>query len=228
MTIVFTETWTGTDGSAWPAQWTSSSAANTIQSGQGRMVCPTFGSSTVAFATLSPTQADCELLTSFIPDSTTLTVTTTLSVALRVDGAGTLTAKNPPTTGVSIYLLSDGTSSVQRTVSGTTTFTTSGTAGSAWVAGTVYKTRIHVVGTHVQMRWWDASGAEPGTWVLDSTNAAFPVTAGHLRMSFTGSGSSTHNIFVDDLTLDDLAAAAANPRPIGRVQQQALVRASNF
>lgn len=228
MTIVFTETWTGTNGAAWPAQWTASSATNTIQSNQGRMICPTFGSSVSAYAPLSPTLADCEALLSFIPDASTLTVTTTLSVALRADGAGTASAKNPPTTGVSLYLVSDGTSSSQRTVSGTTTFTNSGTAGSAWTAGTVYNARIHIVGTHIQMRWWDSSGSEPGTWALDSTNAAYPTSAGSLRLSFTGSGSSTHNIFVDDLTIDDLSSAASNPPPIRTINRVPLVRAANF
>src|SRR4051812_26124797 len=50
MTAPITETWTGTNGAAWPDQWSTASAGTaTIQSNQGRIVTPTgaFGATSI-------------------------------------------------------------------------------------------------------------------------------------------------------------------------------------
>lgn len=227
MTIVFTETWTGTTGAAWPAAW-STESRNTIQSNQGQMSAPAFAT-TSAYAALSPTLADSETLLTFIPDSSAISQAVSLTLSLRADGAGTVSSGFPPTTGISVNIVSNtGGSSLQRTVSGTTTFTASGTTQSVWVAATVYKLRFRVVGTHCQYRWWDSSGAEPGTWTLDTTNASVPTSAGSLRLGWAGTGSSARFIALDDLTVDDLVVATSNPPPVRTVNRVPLIRSANF
>lgn len=205
MTIVFTETWTGTTGAAWPSAW-STESRNTIQSNRGQMSAPAFGN-TSAYAALSPTLGDSEVVFSFTPDSSVIGQSVSLVVASRADSAGTVSNAYPPNTGISVVLTPAGASTLQRTVSGTTTFTGSGTTGSAWVAGTTYKLRYRVVGTHCQMRWWDSGGSEPSTWTLDITDASVPTTAGSLRLGLAGIGSVARLVNLDDLTVDNLVSA---------------------
>lgn len=60
----------------------------------------------------------------------------------------------------------------------------------AWVMGSVYWARFRTVGTAIQAKVWKDGDAEPGSWMLNSTDSSFAGGSG----TYNGVGTYTANI----------------------------------
>ena len=202
--VLFSETWPGGDGSAWPAAWTASTSNGTVdtQSGAGRIAISDVAS---AYGRVQLTglanQSDTELLTSYRwSDNTAVSY---LSVFLR--GSGGWQNGYRPRNGYGVELQSNsGTVVLQKNVNGTasTLATVTGaqqlTTGKQWL-------RLRVSGSTIQFKIWADGTTEPTTWTATSTDTS--VTApGQLFLSLNR-GST--NVGSKSVSFDDLTIRAA-------------------
>ncbi|MFC3689286.1 PKD domain-containing protein [Aquipuribacter hungaricus] len=196
---LWSETWPGTDGTAWPGGWTSSATGGslTTQSAAGQLaVTDTSG----AFARTQLTGAspvpDSELLTSFRWGQTSSSAY--LNVYLR--GSGGWQNAYRPRSGYGLELQNtSSTVAVKRNVDGVTT--TLRTVGGAHAVTTAKQwLRLRVVGTQVQWRIWTDGTPEPTVWEGQDVDTAV-TAAGQPFVSLVRSGS---NVGAKTVALDDL------------------------
>lgn len=156
------QTWTGSNGAAWPAGFTTGfgagvgSATFDIQGNRGRIL--NGAGTTAGRRDASWTAADVE-----ITGLVQVTGTAEAQVWWRL-GAGSFT------NGYAlVFSVSDGVR-VQQLVGGSiaTRYTAAQVGGPAIVAGTDYRFRIRHQGDALLIRAWAASGAEPGTWGVNA------------------------------------------------------------
>jgi hypothetical protein len=207
MATLATETWTGTTGAAWPAQWTVGwqTTFGTIQANAGRL--------TTSGAAWDTSNAR---ITSLSATNTEVLVTFTLSsvlehypgVSVRASATNLASDANLPASGYTVVFgaawgdygldRSDGTNKARVQ-----------TAFITWTANTAYKLRLRAVGSQVQARVWLASAAEPSTWGIDYTDGS-ALGAGTVRFNAQQGGATTPVKFItfDDLTVTDGATAA--------------------
>ncbi len=84
----------------------------------------------------------------------------------------------------------------------------------AWTANTIYWARFRTVGTAIQAKVWQDGTAEPGTWLLDSVDAAFTGGPG----TYNGVSTFSPNIYGVDY-LQYSAATDGGPAPSTRREQ---------
>ena len=208
MTTIFSDNWTGTNGSSWDSnKWTTSTNGGTsvvdIQSNEGHLKhADSFGAYARAVASHS-SQADQELLVKTRFGATG--ARGIFTVTLR--GSGTWSGTNPdvePNTGYYVYRRTDGgTATLYKQVSGTRTslgtFTWTNDTNNWWL-------RFRVEGTTVSVRIWQDGNTEPSTWDLQVTDS--DIASGVTQIGF-GRASGTFDAYVDDLTLDDLVSGTS-------------------
>lgn len=201
--VLFSETWTGADGAAWPSSWTSgnTSGAVDIQSNTGRLaVSDVTNAWSRSQLTGLAARADSELLTSYTWSSTS--AVSYLSVFLR--GSGGWQNAYRPKNGYGLELQSNsGTVAVQKSVNGTAT-TTQSVAGAQQVSTGKQWLRLRVSGSTIQFKIWADGTTEPTAW--KSTNTDTSVTgAGQLFLSVNrGSGNvGDKAVNFDDLSIRD-------------------------
>lgn len=221
MTTLASETWTGTTGAAWPAQWTTSAtagtAAHTIQANAGEMAVS--GSGLIigrAYLSGMPASVNMdETVSALIPATGAgwLLVVVgsdnglgynnffpTLGYACQVNydgaGGGTLGLYRCPTSGSSDAFLS----------------------AKAMAAGTRQYIRVQRIGSVVRCKVWAASGTEPATWDLTYTDPAPITTAGRLLLSLASNAGNRTTTW-DDLVVTD----GATGRLVDRWSGSALV-----
>jgi hypothetical protein len=189
--VLASETWTGTTGAAWPAQWvagvTGTGGTAALQAGQGRVT-----SGTVAFAhTARRLDITAAVDGDVVVRVTRVDATATARVVVR--GDSTLA-----TTGY-VVELGASTVSLRKRVAGTLTTLTSWAA--TITAGTAYGVRVRFAGQWLNVRVWDTTaGGEPGTWDAAITDTAV-TAAGYVGVGVVGDATTTAKAAdFDDLT----------------------------
>jgi len=203
MATLASESWTGSNGSAWPAQWTTgqtgTGSAATIQSNRGRLASGTQGGYSGAsrisrrLNITAPTNVD--VSGTWTPD------------ANEPYGAVAVRADNTIDTGDGYYLLLNKSGTLELAAIVGYSSTTLGTFSFTASSGTTYGFRLRAVGSLIQARVW--SGTEPSSWNVSVTNTA---VTGSGAVGFTvvcGSATVAHAIDFDDLLVTDGADSAA-------------------
>lgn len=204
-----TETWTGTDGAGWPAQWTCatitgspSTGTNTIQSNRGRM---TVGGAAYSFrlARLSNASTDVDITYSYACASTSEHYPETFWRVGGYDGFGfpinCYALEIQPNVDAVALVMIDGSASGNPVV----------TVNSAGVNTTAQiNVRILHVGNSIKVRWW--TGTEPGTWQITYTDATYTTGAFAFGL-YSGNTSLPFQVDYDDFALVVPAPPAAVP-----------------
>lgn len=210
MATLAAETWTGTTGAAWPAQWSTTGAlgTQTIQSAAGQMVT---GTGTYATAR--------RLLSSLSASDVDVTITFTwptggieqyLYVYLRHSGSWGVSAWEPAA-GYALRFAASGSTVNWEIDKGTgagahPSVSASGSFATPTVATNI---RFQAIGGTVRFKVWAASGSEPATWAGTATDAS-PAAAGTIGLGYiNGSDGVSRAITFDDLTVTDGAATTS-------------------
>lgn len=179
------ETWTGANGAAWPAQWvagyTGTSSTIDIQSNRGRIVVATedFTSRRLDIGTVADIDA-----TVLIRPGTGGEA----GVFFRADSTGQVS-------GLQAGLDADTGQMILWSLTGGT-YTQVDSAGSV-TAGVDYYLRVRAQGAYVSCRFWAAAGSEPGTWGIEHVETTY-TSAGYVGLY--GFEAATDHRF-DSLTL---------------------------
>ena len=198
--ILFSDTWTGADGSAWGSAWTPGATAGTVtrQGGTGQLaVNDTAGGYARAQLTGLAARADSDTTVSYRWNAGT--PVSYLSIFVR--GSGGWRNSYRPTNGYGLELASNSSSvTLWKTVAGTNT--SLGTASGAQQVGTGRQwLRLRVSGSTVQYKIWPDGQAEPATWRATVTDTSV-TAAGQLFVSLNRGSSNTG---AKSVQLDDLA-----------------------
>lgn len=196
MAVLATETWTGANGSAWPAQWTAatnSSGAATIQANAGQLGFGTssgysFGASAYLSGMAAVADSDTAVTVSFAQIQEEY-----LFLAARSDGTRNVgyAVSISASTGLSVGPLGAG-----------NTFTNlSGSLGGAWTAGVARKIRFRVAGSSLSVKVWDAVAAEPASWTWTGTDTTWTAAGRFMAFVNTGASTSGGTVSLDDLTI---------------------------
>lgn len=197
-----TETWTGTTGAAWPAQWISAltngpSGSATIQGDTGQQAVSASGL-TVERSYLSgmTSSTNMELVVSFTPSALAGGY-----VGIAIDSDNGLGLNNfMPTSGYFLQVfVGDTNSSVGLFRCPYDGVAQGGLNTRTVSAATKYKVRLRRSGSTVQYRLWAASDIEPGTWDVTYTDPS-PVPAGKVLL-VTATTSEAFSALWDDLTV---------------------------
>lgn len=208
MTTLAQETWTGTTGAAWPAQWTGTAGASgstaTIQSNAGRLT----------FATVSGYATGRVEYLSGMSASADFDLTVTVTFATIQEEYLLLAVRSSSdvfTSGYGVQLYpANGTATcglVKLTTSGPVTLGAGDLTAGSWTASVARKVRLRVVGTTLQVKVWDASGSEPGTWLSTITDSTYSASGRVGMYCMTGNTTSGSFVTLDDLTVTDGASA---------------------
>jgi len=213
---LFTETWPGPNGEAWPAAWTTSSGNGTVdtQDGAGRLA---YDDVTNAYARAELTglvsQTDSELLVSYRWSSTT--AGEYLNFFLR--GSGGWQNAYRPRTGYGIQLASNSaTITVQKNVNGTTTNLHS-TLGAQAVTTAKQWLRLGVYGSTIAFKTWLDGQTEPGAWLSVDTDTSV-TAAGQLFVSLARSSGNTggaKSVALDELQILPAATPSGSDPVLG-------------
>jgi chitodextrinase len=197
--VVFQDSWTNPDGTAWQPAWSTSAAtgsATTANNAGVLAVDDTAGAySRAQLAGVDP-RADSTVLMSYQWNAATAAAY--LNVFLR--GSGGWQSAYRPKTGYGLQLQSNsGTVTVQKNVNGTLTNIHSVTGGQAVTTAKQWL-RLQVNGSTIQFRTWLDGQPEPATWKSVDTDSSV-ATSGQLFVSVVRAAS---NAGAKSVTLDDL------------------------
>ena len=198
---------TGTDTDPWPSGFTfdrpgGTEIAGTIQSNRGRVSTTVGGRDMFAVRTAdSLSESD---------------VTMVMASTNAVGGSGLHIGLLSRYTSASVCYRARGrydTGTVELTRNGTQVGTFQVNGGGGFDATWRVRLRTTVSGSDalVQVRYWEASASEPGTWDIEYTDTA-PLSAGKCGI-FADIGTNTLTVDVDDYVRDDLAGSGATPTP---------------
>lgn len=184
---LFSETFPGASGAAWPTGWTSFVAgAGTVQqagSNVGRMLAGTASYTVQSMVYRNDTSvADIDLTFDLAFNSPT--TEQYLNIALR---SNTPTATTSVTLGYYIQFFpgAGANSGGINYNSGAGETSLSGDlAFGAFTAGVYKRFRFQVTGTTIRVKTWTPGGAEPGSWLYTGTNSAITAAG---RVQFTHS-----------------------------------------
>jgi hypothetical protein len=192
-----TETWTGTTGAAWPAQWTVDGGAATIQSNTGQLA---ISSGTTAEAILLGVSTATFEITGSVKFVSGSSPWALIGVGQEWGDAFT---QNGYTLS-----LAQGDGVYLRYTDASAAATDVGYAAMSLVSGGTYSFRFRRFGGVLYGRVW--TGTEPGTWTVQWTDTQNKA-AGHPQLStFSAAGSST--LQWDTLTvLDGPATGVVGP-----------------
>lgn len=221
------EDWTGSNGDAWPALWTTSEkngpATIDIQSNAGRGLTNSgsaYGNSARGIRAWAHTDAIAVVRTLINGAVEALPF-----LYLRADGTWTATGSDDPSNCYACGVDTTGnTGIVTKYVAGTETLLNS----TAFTAdpGSTYVHKLIVLGTSIRYRVWDASGAEPTTWQYQTTDPSH-ISGTHVQLkSLNNSSAGAADIRFDGLQLIDLTGPPR--RPPRAVALQAVGRAGNW
>lgn len=225
VTLPYTQTWTGTDGSVWPGEFTHSTfAGSTIQSNTGQITAGPGGGYDGALSRLSwmPNVVDVEVLVDVTAVSTG--VEQYPQVALRT---GPDSSATRPASGYSLFLCYAATPSssflqIERQNGGSTVL---GTPAFTLTGGVTYRVRFQVIGADLKVKVWDASGSEPGSWTWTLTDSSPYLTAGAITLGQgNGADGVARSARFDNLTV---ATAAASVSGGGTLTAQAATLAAS-
>jgi hypothetical protein len=200
-----TETFTGTNGAAWPAQWTT--AVNTggvvdIQTNTGRLVSSpgsyTLDNKAYLNGMTAVKNMDITLDVSF-PDVTNEQY---LFIFLRSDD--TVAANVPPNgyellikpwNGVDTFAVRKKVSNVNTNISGDLNL-------GAFTASTAKRVRFQVIDDTLKVKVWDPAGAEPGTWFWSATDNSLSANTGKVLLQMnSGNAAASRTVNIDNITV---------------------------
>ncbi|MCK9929423.1 hypothetical protein MXD62_19940 [Frankia sp. Mgl5] len=203
--LVFEETWTGANGSAWDTgRWTSThagTATSSIQNNRGVLTTGAVAYSNPArmYASGMDAQDDCEVLVLAVPSSTSAE----MRAVIGVRGDGTWNGPNPghPNAGYWAEVSPDFSAVFLRVQDGSSTVLA--TVGITIPAQGVY-VRLRAQGTTLGLKAWTATEQEPATWGWIGENAMF--TSGKVSLTANNGADGVSRTWTfDHLTVDDLS-----------------------
>jgi hypothetical protein len=201
--VLFSETWPGADGVAWPAAWTAGNANGTVdtQGGAGRLANADVANAYArAQLTGLANRANSDLVTSFTWSANT--AVSYLSVFAR--GSGGWQNAYRPKNGYGVELQSNsGTVVVQKSVNGTMTNLASVTAAQQVTTGKQWL-RLRISGSTIQFKIWADGTSEPTTWKSTITDTSI-TAAGQTFLSLNRGATNvgTKAVTFDDLSIQD-------------------------
>lgn len=210
MTVLTSETWTGSDGAAWPAQWdtsnNSASSTTTIQGNRGRCTTSGVGSfNGFCLVRLTPTPAFTDFDATI--DLTLTDVNESFPVIRWRDDFAS------PQNGWQIQLLTAsnilrfgkiraGNSAAGYPLTATPTFALNDT----------WRFRIRCSGGTVQAKYWKpASASEPGPWDFSVADPEFANNKNFALQFTEGSAAAARTCEWDNLTISDADIGPPNP-----------------
>lgn len=195
-TGLLSETWTGTDGAAWPTGWDIQGGAGTIVANRGRLTSNSYFVN--AFNTgMTAVTGDFDLTVTFMRSGTLGDQTV---VGLGDSNAGRDTT---PANGYIVkqslteFNEANDTYLVQRTNNAETVIAQSFEKLPPSSVG--WKVRVQRTGTTVQAKVWPADTAEPATWRVTGTDTA-PLSIG-LKAWLSQGGGAAYLVDFDDLSI---------------------------
>lgn len=222
MAVLFSETWAGANGAAWPAAWQAQANQNgpaTIQSNAGQLVAPASSNTAARQQTVNNLPAgdlDVTLLIT-VPNGQ---ADFTIGIAWRAD-TGSDPGAPPgsrmfPANGQSLRLDTNGNLYLYRQNNNTlTVITASPTNVGASVGVGPRNLRLQQVGTTIRVKVWNQGAAEPAGWQLSATDAGAFTSAGRLSLAVAaGFGSTTaasQTVQFDTLTVSDVTTTPPPP-----------------
>lgn len=189
--IALDETWTGSNGAAWSGtNWTAAVGSGTsgstidIQSNRGRMLNGAGGN---VWRRNGVSLADVEI-TGLIQ----VQGTAEAQVGWRTDSS--------LSNGYLIIFSVSGGVRIQQVVSGSisTRYNAATVGGPSISASTDYRFRLRHQGAYLSVRVWAASGSEPGTWNLNTTDTLY-TAAGYVGL---GQWYASQTALFDDLLIE--------------------------
>lgn len=222
MAVIFSDTWTGTNGDAWNAQWTKSGSQTTdIQSNEGRVVTGSSANDSTAMRCTDPLSA------------IDYTGVVKLKFTTITDGEfyyfihfrGSSTFAGTPVCLANSYELrviwyNPGTSI------GVNFYEISGTGTKTYRNGADHLASTIAAGDSVWFKWevggaptnrlryriWKDGDSEPGTWTNDWSGSVVADNRGSYMALIVQNGSTTtsEDLTFDGLSLDD----GSTPHPI--------------
>lgn len=165
---LFTESWTGSNGAAWPAAWTVTTptgGTTDIQSNAGRQITGTTASQgPFGRYNLAAAVTDLDLYV-----TVTLTVASQYSlIDYRTDAV--VANRATPNNGYAVYLDGGLVLALFGCAGGSPANLGSVALG---VASVTIRFRVLVIGTRHRIKAWDPANPEPDTWDLDIIDATF-------------------------------------------------------
>lgn len=198
MATLATETWTGTNGAAWPAQWSftgaDSGTGSTIQSNAGSQNVGTTGNAIAYMGSLA----------AFNTFDVTVSFTTPATLTGWAGiGVGGNNFDYYPTSGYNFQcvLAASGTTLVINRTDSIGASTQKATAAFAFAASTTYNLRFQkIAGGVLNAKVW--TGTEPGSWNLTYTDPSPYTTGLRLLLAIHSTGTAWTGVW-DNLTLTD-------------------------
>ncbi len=197
---LYATTFTGADGAAWPAGWTTATAAGgtaSLRSNAGQLA---FSNSSGSFARAQLTglaaRADSDITFSYRwrdPAAKGY-----LNLTLR--GSGGWAGAYRPASGYGLEFTSTTTSVTVKEVVGGTTSTLATLANAQAMTTAKQWVRLRVSGSTIQVKTWPDGQAEPTAWRTSITDATV-TAAGQVYLSYVRSSTATAARAVD---IDDL------------------------
>lgn len=208
MTVLFTETFTGTNGAAWPAAWTTGLTATggsaTIQANAGRIATGAQGNYSgqarvARRRTATYADVDQTLRWRHVSGESYTGIFARANTAIDTG------------TGYAVELSSWGDVTLFRYLNYARV--SLGTFKPGFTAGTWYRIRHRVVGSRIQVTVWADTATEPAAWGIDVTNTEI-TAAGSVGPSVVGGAAAVSSVVeFDDWTTSDGVDAAVNMPP---------------
>ena len=198
--VLHTETWTGPNGAAWPAAWTTQATSGVadIQSNAGRLRTENVSGAYARAALTGPAaEPDTDLLLSYQWAETS--IRSYFNVYLR--GSGGWQNAYRPNNGYGLELSNTSSAvTVRRSAPGTVVNLTTVATGQQVTTAKQWL-RLRVDGNTIAFRTWADGTPEPTTWTWSGTDTAL-TTPGQPHLSLVRAGSSTtaKTITLDQLT----------------------------
>jgi hypothetical protein len=213
MSNLATDTFTGTNGAAWSATWTTGrdgggGGTATIQSNAGRILvgtspdirtarrvnitAPVDAVALFKFKFNAATPGNC--FPQYFVRSTNTTLDTQGGYRVLMDRAGSWEVAKS---------VSYSQSALTNTLTGTTTAISKTFTDGVW-----YWVRFGAVGSAIKARVWDDGSGEPGSWQWESTDTTY-TTAGS-GTGITVSGATSVQFDMDDFSLDTVFPGTAH------------------
>lgn len=201
MTTLATESFTGSNGAAWPSQWvegqTQSGSSAEIQGNTGVLISGNVGgysgSDRIGRRLNITAPVDVDISGTWTPDSNEPYGV----VVVRGDNA--LDSEF----GYQLELNKSGTIKVTKWASYSSTDV--GSFSFSASSGVTYGFRFRVVGTSIRARVW--SGTEPGTWGIDTTDSSVTAAGAVGLVGLGGNAAIHHSIAWDDIVVTDGSTA---------------------
>jgi len=202
---------TGTNDDPWPSGWTfdlpsGSGPTTSIQGNRGRGTTSTAARDLYAVRT-----AD-----SLLDSDVTFVMAATTATAGPADMIGPVSRYASASVCYRARARYDN-NTIELTRNGTQVGTFQPNGGAGYDAAWRIRLRTTVSGSDalVQVRYWEASAAEPGTWQIEYTDTA-PLSAGKCGVFYNFQTSGVQ-YDIDDYVRDDLVSGEAHTRTITRV-----------